>query len=111
MIWRIVPAVQQGKGEKGKVVHPSLLGFSVTSNQILMREIPQEATRSVIGPFLEPVLSPIVDLVTIRVCHPVTKLSERYVRIDKVQCKRIQEPPYKQPWVLDFMVRSVLKHI
>jgi hypothetical protein len=51
MIWRIEPAVQQGKGEKGKVVHPSLLGFSVTSNQILMREIPQEATRSVIGPF------------------------------------------------------------
>jgi hypothetical protein len=50
---------------------------------------------SVIGPFLEPVLPPIVDLVTIRVCHPVTKLSERYVRIDKGQCKRIQESPYK----------------
>ncbi len=73
--------------------------------------MPQEATCSVIGPFLEPVLPPIVDLVTIRVSHPVSKLSERYVRIDKGQCKRIQESPYKQPWVLDFMVRSVSKHI
>jgi hypothetical protein len=57
--------------------------------------MPQEATCSVIGPFLEPVLPPIVDLVTISVCHPVTKLSEMYVRIDKGQCKRIQESPYK----------------
>jgi hypothetical protein len=30
---------ERKKGKKGKVVDPSLLGFSVTSNWILMREI------------------------------------------------------------------------
>jgi PERQ amino acid-rich with GYF domain-containing protein len=32
-------AGEKKKGKKGKVVDPSLLGFSVTSNRILMGEI------------------------------------------------------------------------